>query len=52
MTIHGTAFVPRRASSGISTSSPGAPPVEDRDGGDDGDACYGQIAMPLDTELG
>jgi hypothetical protein len=33
-------LVPRRASSGISTSSPGAPLVEARDDGDDGDACY------------
>jgi hypothetical protein len=33
-------LVPRRASSGISTSSPGSPPVEARDNGDDGDACH------------
>jgi hypothetical protein len=30
-------LVPRRASSGISTSSPGSLPVEARDDGDDGD---------------
>ena len=51
MTIHGTPtwptrkksrewLAPRRASSGISTGSPGSPPVEARDNGDDGDACH------------
>jgi len=38
---HGTPrLVRRRASSGISTRSPGSLPVEARDNGDDGNACY------------
>jgi hypothetical protein len=42
-------LVPRCVSPGISTSSPGSPPVEARDNGDDGDACYdsGSIGRPV-----